>query len=188
MNTTLKTLILVSLFLHFAAGLLSPVYALYVQSIGGTLEQVGVTFAAMPFIIAIGLLILGKQTDKTGNEESYLLLGYVLKVIGFSGYLLVSTVPQLIIVQCILGISYVISTPAYQSLYTKHLTKGKFAQNWSVWEAVTQLSAATAAIVGSLVLKLFGFQSLFLLMTLFATLGLATTVILLRLKKTNQHT
>lgn len=178
MNKTLKTLVLISTCLHFSAGLFNPLYALFVEAIGGTVTQIGFTYATMPAIVAIGLIISGKVTDKTKNEKYYLIAGYVLKTAGFFSLILVNSIAQLILVQAIFGFSYIITTPAYASLYSKNLTQGKYASNWSAWEAATHIAGAVSAIVGSIILSRFDFATLFITMGIFSTIGVLISLTL----------
>ena len=79
---------------------------------------------------------------------------------------------KLFLVQILLGISTVITTPACDSFYTKYLEKGKFASQWSAWEATWFVVAGIAALIGAFLVKIFSFKILFLVMFFTSLIGL----------------
>ena len=83
MRRILKILILSSFFINLAAGLFGPIYAIFVEEIGGDLLTAGTAYAI--FAIASGSLIfmLGKWEDKVKHQEKLLVFGRFLAVIGF---------------------------------------------------------------------------------------------------------
>ena len=70
MRRILKILILSSFFINLAAGLFGPIYAIFVEEIGGDLLTAGTAYAI--FAIASGSLIfmLGKWEDKVNSALS----------------------------------------------------------------------------------------------------------------------
>ncbi len=83
-------------------------------------------------------------------------------------------------VQIIFGFSEAIGTPAYDSVYSKNLTKGKYASGWGAWESMHYIVVAIAALVGGFVAESFGFQTLFFFMFLLSLVGLLVSLNLLR--------
>ena len=91
-----------SLLTLFTAGLLFwsslasllPTLPLYVQSVGGTKQQIGFVMGAF----AIGLLLsrprLGKIADRTGRKQ-VLLIGVSVAAIAPIGYIFATSVPLL---------------------------------------------------------------------------------------------
>ena len=110
-------------------------------------------------VSGVGIFIMGKIQDKIKKEKRVILLGYILEMAGYLGYFFVSNMVQLFIVQVLLGISMTIRIPAFDSFYTKYLEPGKFASQWAAWEGVYFIVTGIAALIGALVVKLFGFRS-----------------------------
>jgi MFS family permease len=107
-------------------------------------------------------------------------MGYGLKCVGFLGYLFVSNPFELFIAQIILGIGTAIGIPAYDSLYSKWLDRGKYASEWALWEAMDYIISAIAAITGGILVYLYGFQILFVGMFIFSLFGLSISLYVLR--------
>ena len=159
-------------FFVFAMGMFGPIYAIYVQKIGGDILAAGIAWAVFMIISGVGILLMGNIQDKIKRDKTSIIVGYALMSLGFLGYFFVSNVSQLFLVQVLMGISAVILTPAYDSFYTKYLEKGKFASQWAAWEGVWHIVTGIAALVGAFLVKLFSFKFLFLVMFFTSLIGL----------------
>jgi len=180
MRRILKILILSSFFINLAAGLFGPIYAIFVEEIGGDLLTAGTAYAI--FAIASGSLIfmLGKWEDKVKHQEKLLVFGRFLAVIGFIGYLLIKNPTQLFIVQIIFGIESAIITPAFDSLFSKNLNRKKFASQWGTWESTAAITTGIAAIIGGYIAKEYGFQTLFTIMLIISIFSFLVTLLLIK--------
>lgn len=184
MHKQLKLFLILNSFFVFAMGMFGPIYAIYVQNIGGDILSAGTAWAIFMIISGVGILVMGKVQDKIKNDKPAIMLGYALEALGFLGYFFVSNVKQLFLVQVLLGVGTVIKTPAYDSFYTKYLEKGKFASQWAAWEAVWYIVTGIAALAGALLVKLFSFKFLFLVMFGVSLTGLFLSM---QLKEKNEH-
>ncbi len=183
MRKKLKILLFASALLMLAGGLFGPIYAVFVEQIGGDLLTAGGAYAA--FAIASGVLIffLSRWEDHVKHQEKLIVAGYFLSTIGFLGYLFIKTPLHLFIVQIILGFGEAVSSPAFDGLYSKNLQKGKFASEWGMWESLFYITTGVAAIAGGFLAQEFGFKVLFAVMFVFSLLGLISSLFLLKKKK-----
>ena len=172
MKSPRRLFLLANSFFVLALGMFGPIYAIFVQQIGGDILDAGAAWSIFMIISGVGMLIMGKVQDMLKREKPMILLGYGLRSSAYLGYLFVSNVWHLFIVQIFLGLSAVVITPASDSFYTKYLEKGKFASQWAAWESLFFIISGVAAIIGAFIVKLFGFRILFLGMFLVSLLGL----------------
>lgn len=172
MHKQLKLFLGVDSLFVLAAGMLGPIYAIFVQKIGGDILAAGSAWAIFMLVSGIGIFLMGKIQDKIKKDKPIIILGYAIRSLGFLGYFFVSNVIQLFIVQLLLGISTMVITPAYDSFYTKYLEKGKFASQWAAWEGMWYSISGVAALVGAFLAKIFGFKVLFLVMFFLSLIGL----------------
>ena len=95
-----------------AGGLFGPFYAVYVEDIGGDILIAGEAFAI--FSISSGILIyfISKWGDHVKHTEKLLVFSRALTALGFLGYVFVSDIRGLFIVQIILGAAVAIGIPA----------------------------------------------------------------------------
>ena len=166
-----------------AGGLFGPIYAVFVEKIGGDLLTAGTAYAAFAITTGVLIFLISKWEDKAKHLEKFVILGYALSCIGFIGYLLIKEPWHLFIVQIIFGIGEAINTPAWDGLYSKSLDKGKFASQWGLWESMQWIVTAIAAAIGGLIANLFGFRFLFYIMLFISIIGLIISALLIIKKK-----
>lgn len=183
MRRTIKILLLVSALFSLATGLFGPIYAVFVEQIGGDLLDAGGAYAAFSISAGILLLLASKWEDRVKHQEKLVILGYFLNCLGFAGYLFVSNPLELFVVQAIFGISTAITNPAYDGLYSKYLERGHFVWQWGIWEASYFIVIGIAAILGGAIAQFWGFKALFGIMLAISVLGLLVSFTLLRKAK-----
>ena len=172
MHKQLKLFLVANSFFLLAAGMLGPIYALFVKEIGGGILVAGSSWAIFMIVSGLGIFIMGKIQDNMKKDKPVIITGYALESLGFLGYFFVSDVIHLFIVQFLLGISMVIQVPVFDSFYTKYLEKGRFASQWSAWEGLYFTITGVAALVGAFLVEIFGFKILFLIMFFLSLIGL----------------
>jgi len=180
MQKELKILLLSSVFLNLAAGLFGPLYAIFVQEIGGNLTVAG--FAYSIYAITTGVLIffISKWEDRFQHEGKLIALGRFLAVIGFVGYLFVNKPTDLYILQLVFALSGAITYPAVTSFYSKHLDKGKFASEWGIWGSAVWIVIGIAAIIGGHLANNYGFNLIFMIMAGLSFISFLVSLVLLK--------
>ena len=163
-------------FFGIAFGMFGPIYAIYVQKIGGDILAVGAAWAIFMITSGVGILLMGRLQDKIKNDKITIIIGNALTSLAYLGYFFVANVTQLFLVQLLLGISMVIKTPASDSFYTKYLEKEKFASQWAAWESLWYITAGGAAVIGAYLVKMFDFKVLFLVMFFISLIGLFLSI------------
>ena len=120
---------------------------------------------SIALVAGLTSLISGKYSDKIKENELIIVLGYSIMGIGFLLYFWVNSVIFLFIVQAIIGIGEAIYSPAFDSVYSKNLNSNKFGRQWGAWESMNYFTTAFGAITGGGLVTLFGFQTLFVVMS-----------------------
>ena len=164
-----------SLLTLFTAGLLFwssmasllPTLPLYVQSVGGTKQQIGFVMGAF----AIGLLLsraqLGKLADSRGRKQ-VLLLGASVAAIAPLGYLLAQSIPLLLLIRAFHGISIAAFTTAYSALVTDLSPPGKRGELIGYMSLVSPIGLAFGPAIGGFVQEWVGHTPLFAMSATFA--------------------
>ncbi len=180
MKRELRTLLVASSLFMLAGGLFGPIYAIFVEEIGGSLLDAGIAYSA--FAIASGILIffISRWEDHIKHQEKLVVVGYILSCTGFLGYLFIRNPMELFLVQIIFGIGEAIGTPAYDGLYSRHLEKGKFISEWGMWESMSYIIIGVAAALGGFVASLYGFRTLFTLMLGLSLIGFVISLLLVK--------
>jgi len=164
-----------SLLTLFTAGLLFwsslasllPTLPLYVQSVGGTKQQIGFVMGAF----AIGLLLsrpqLGKIADSRGRKQ-VLLLGASVAAIAPLGYLLAQSIPLLLLIRVFHGLSIAAFTTAYSALVTDLSPPGKRGELIGYMSLVNPIGLAVGPAIGGFVQAWVGYTPLFAMSAAFA--------------------
>ena len=170
-NKVLRLLLLTNGFVLLAGAMLGPIYALFVEDIGGDLLDA--SLAGTLFALAGGLTVLlsGKYADRLARPEDVMSAGYLFLASGFFAYLFAGSVWHILIIQAILGFGEAIYSPAYNAIYSRHLDKHHEAAEWGLWEAMAYFVAAGGAIAGGYIATFLSFQGLFGIMTIFCLLS-----------------
>ncbi len=169
MRNGLKILISSSFAYHIAAGSFAPIYAIFVEKIGGGILEASGIWSVQALIIGVLVFLLSKLEDKL-DKRKMLVFGYGLHAVGFIAYNFVSNIWQLFAVQSFLGIAAAITIPAFDAFYSRSLDRGKESSEWGVWESGSRIISAGAAMLGGFVAAEFGFRYLFVLMSVFSIL------------------
>ncbi len=155
-----------------AAAMLGPIYAVFVEKIGGDILTAGTSFAVFSLVMGVLILIMGKIEDIILKEtELWICAGYFIIAISFFSYLFVKAPWHLFIVQIFLGIGEAIETPAFSALYSKYLDHKRPAFQWGAWDAMRNFATAGGAVFGAILATIFGFNILFILMGIFALIS-----------------
>lgn len=183
MNKGLKYLLLSDFWAVLAIGMIGPIYAIFVEKIGGDILEASIGYFAYMFTSAIAIIIIGKLTDKNSRLESFIFFGYALNNLGIIMYIFVNSQLMFIITQIILGLGVALKLPAYDALYSTYLEEHKEASEWGYWEALQYIATAFGAIIGGIIAKLFGFKILFAMMGLVSVMSMVSSIHLFKSKK-----
>ncbi len=187
MNKLLEILLVSSFFGNMAAGFIGPIYAVFVEQVGGNLVTAGIAYAIFAIVSGVLLILLGRWEDHVKHKENLLVWSRVLSIAGFAGYLLVHSPEQLFLVQLVLGISRALGAPAFDSIYSKNIDKKDESFEWGAWEGIYQIALGVSAMVGGVIAESFGFSVLFIVMTLFGLVSLLATFALVVERKSLAH-
>ncbi len=165
-NKAIKILLITNGLILVAGAMIGPIYALFVEEIGGSLLDASYAFGVFAFVAGIVTLISGNYADKIKENELILVAGYGFMGIGFFGYIFVNSIFLLLIVQAVIGLGEAVYGPAFDAIYSKHLDKNRAGREWGAWEAMNYFTAAFGAVAGGILVTLFGFNIIFIVMGL----------------------
>ncbi len=165
-NRALRILLVTNAMVLIAGATLGPIYALFVEKIGGNLLDASLAFSTFAVAAGIATLISGRYSDKIKETELILVLGYAIMGIGFLSYIWVNSILSLLIVQVIIGLGEAIYAPAFDAVYSRHLNGQRVGREWGNWEALNYFMLAFGAAVGGILVSNFGFNMIFVIMSL----------------------
>jgi MFS family permease len=181
MHRAIKILIASSIFFSFSSGLFGPIYAIFVEKIGGDILTASSAWTLYSVVIGILILVFGKWEDKL-NKRKMIVLGYFINTIGIAGYLFIQQPIQIFIIQAILGVSSAILNPAWNAIFSTSLDRHRESSEWAYWEGAIRIDAGIAAVIGGAIATIFGFHVLFVFMTITAAASTVISALFLRKK------
>ncbi len=154
-----------------------PVIPLYVDSLGGTTDQIGIVMGSF----AIGLLLfrpyLGRETDRQGRVK-VMRLGLLVAMVMPCCYALFPAIPLLIVFRAIHGISIAAFTTGYSALAADLAPAGQRGEILGYMSLVNPLGLAIGPVLGGWMQMGFGYQVLFYTASTLGGLGLWLTLYL----------
>lgn len=164
-NRALRILLITNGLVLLAGAMIAPIYALFVENIGGSLLDASLTGGFFALAAGITTLLAGKFADKNKRDELIVASGYLIMGLGFLLYIFVNSIWFLFGVQILIGFAEAFYSPAFDSLYSKHVTKKKAGTEWGAWESINYFSIAIGAAIGGIIVSNFGFTPIFITMS-----------------------
>ncbi len=179
-NKIVKVLIISDFFLYLGWGLLAPVFAIFILENIATqsaLEAAKIAgFSALFYWITKSLLEIpiGFFLDKKYGEKDDFWLMVVGTFITASvpiGFLFSSLPWHIYFFQIIQAIGMAMTLPAWLAIFTRHIDKGKEAFEWGMATTSIGTGAGIAGGVGGIMAGVFGFNVLFIFVSIFTLLS-----------------
>lgn len=183
MKKGLKILLLSDAYINLALGMIGPIYAIFVEQIGGDILDASWAYSAYLFTAGVVMYLLSKWEDRYKHKEKLIVAGYALTSVGCLFYIFVFNQITLLATQVTLGLAIAVLDPAFDSTYSHYITKREEASDWGAWEAMSYVVTAIAAIIGGYVANFLGFKILFIAMFIISLLGVIKSLSLFKNKK-----
>ena len=179
-NKIIRILIISDFFLNLGWGLLAPVFAIFIleniatQSISEASKVAG--FAALFYWLTKSLLEIpiGHFLDKKHGEKDdfwFMVIGTFITALVPIGYLFSSMPWHIYFFQIIHAAGMAMTLPSWLAIFTRHIDKGKEAFEWSMATTSIGAGAGIAGGVGGIMAGIFGFNILFIFVSMFTLLS-----------------
>ncbi len=164
-NPVIRFLVISDTVFMGAAGLLGPIFALFVTDFirGGDEAVAGLAAGIYLFTKSVFQIPIAHWIDRVRGERDdfWLLFGFTV-VIGLTPllYLVINTPAQLYLVQFLIGLCTAFTFPTYMAIFTRHIDKEKEGTEWGVYFTLTDLTGAAMAALGGYIAAVSGFRPL----------------------------
>ena len=173
MNRTLGLLIVSDIFVLTGFGLVAPILAIFINDnlVGGSIFSAGL--ASTIFLLTHALLQIFFSYKFNPKDRLWMLrLGTLIIALVPLGYILSPHIYHIYAVEFVYGIGAAFAYPAWSSLFTAHLEKGKRGFQYSVYSSSVGIGTAITAGVGAWLAEKTSFQLVFILTGIIAVAGL----------------
>ena len=161
MHRNIKLLLLASTLIHAGANLLAPVYAVYIEQIGGNLLDAGIAVGIYAILKGILYFLFDKVDESKFSKRVMMFTGYAIMGLGYLTYLFAQTPHHVFIIQGILAVGETIINPSWCATIAVSLEEGKERHIYSHFYGYRSLFEGLAAILGGLFAMQFGFNVVF---------------------------
>lgn len=160
-------------FAHLAGGMMTPVYYLFTERIGGDAFDSGNTYGLYLMIHAIAIGIFSRNNYILKNRKKIIFISYFLQLSSSILYLFVSNILMLGYLQIFLAIQSSLYATVFHSYYGNIATNSEIEDSkvWSLWNISTYLGVGLASILGGYVATYYTFDYIFYLMMVFSTIS-----------------
>ena len=136
-NPVIRLLIISDTILMGAAGLLGPIFALFVEDFiqGGDAAVAGLAAGIYLFTKSVLQIPIAHFIDRIrGEKDDFWIMLIFTILIAFIPllYLVINTPLQLYIVQFVLGFFTAFTFPTYMAIFTRHIDKEKEGTEWVI--------------------------------------------------------
>jgi len=175
-NPVIRFLIISDTVLIGAAGLLGPIFALFIEDFiqGGSAAVAGTAVGIYLFTKSILQIPIAHFIDKIRGEKDDFWVMFIFTILIALVpllYIIIKTPPQLYAVQFILGLFTAFTFPTYMAIFTRHIDKEKEGTEWGIYFTLTDLTSATLAVVGGYIATIQGFPTLIIAVVVMSVLG-----------------
>ncbi len=169
LNRLLLTSYIMSL---FSEGVILPIYAVFVQRIGGDVFDAGIALGI--FLMGEGIftaLIHNKKKRTHKQKINLMVLGWFVWFAGILFYLFISNKWTLFAAQVLLALGNALADPIYDEEFAQNTKKSTEEKEWGFFEGGKSFVDGISAIAGGAIAAFFGFNILIYVMVLTATIS-----------------
>lgn len=160
----LRALLLASSLFMFAFAMFSPIYAIFVQKIGGGVVEASRAWALFGLTAGLLTFICGRLENKMKEVELAIVWSQLLIGLAYVAFYFTRSVNGLYVVMIILGIGEALYWPAFHALYGRHVDGRKSTWLWGVYDGLTYIVPAFGSALGGWLVAIYGFGIIFMIM------------------------
>jgi len=185
LNKIIKVLIFSDFALLSGFGFVTPIFAVFLTEriVGGNVRVAGYAAAIYLIVYSLAVLPISKYLDKNHGEKDDLwvmIVGNILATLAIFAYIFSRLPWHIYILQAIYGLGMAMNSPGYNAIFTRHISKGKEAFNWSVRSALIGVGGGVAGALGGIVADKFGFNTLFVGVAVFVLVSALIPLLILK--------
>lgn len=171
LRRSLLTLFVAGLLFWSSIAALLPTLPLYIQSVGGNSQQIGVVMGSF----AIGLLLFRPMLGRMADDRSrklVLLIGVAVVAIAPLGYVFITSIPLLMVLRAFHGISVAAFTTGFSALVADLSPPNQRGELIGYMSLVNPLGVAIGPALGGFIQAGYGYPPLFITSFALGVVGL----------------
>ncbi|MDE2037810.1 MAG: MFS transporter [Patescibacteria group bacterium] len=168
----------------FAESIILPIYAIFVQKVGGSILDAGIAYGLFLITEAAFTMVVHRYKWDANQRIGLMVGGWLIWLGGVFTYLLISDIWMLFVCQVLMAIGNAVADPVIDEELAAHTDMGLEEFEWGIFEGSKAFSDGAAAIVGAAIAAYLGFGVLIWFMVAVATASfLMILVYVMKLRK-----
>ncbi len=173
-NSLYKLLISSYIFSTFSEGIIMPIYAIFVQKIGGNILDASGAMAIFFITEGVFTIIIHRPKWSNSHRATLLIGGWVIWLLGIIAYLFISNMTMLFVTQILTALGNAIADPVFYRELSDHTDRKSEEFEWGLFDGSKVILDGIAALLGGVIASLYGFRPL-----IFTMIGAATISLLI---------
>jgi MFS family permease len=161
LSKALLNLLACDILIEIGWGMVYPIYAIYIEDIGGTIRDAGFANGLYCMMAGISAIIAGSIEDKFKRNKYFMFLSSLGLGIGFLMYPFIQNIHELYIIRAFQGICTAFFWPVFESIYADNIPKSSEAEGWSFLDASYYFSTMIGSSLSGIIASLFGVKFVF---------------------------
>ena len=157
-----ELLLKASFFGTFSESMWVPLYAMFVERVGGNILDAGIGYAIFEIVTGIIVITFGRSRLFSEHLEFLTFTGFTVAGFGDLLLIMVKNKYELFIVQVVIGIAVGILNPAWDALYSEVSEVSK----WTLWSGGVTFFTGISALLAGVIVRFQSFRAMFLIMAI----------------------
>lgn len=171
----------------FSEAILVPIYAVFVQKVGGDILDAAGAIATFYIVSGLGEILIHRTTWSKKHRLALMFWGWLVWLGGVVSFLFISNIATLFLAQILTALGNAIANPAYDAELAEHTDNENRESQYGYYEGIQDIFQGVAALIGGIVAFAYGFKLLIVVMILTASVSFILSAIYLRkIKSTNE--
>lgn len=163
-NKPIGILLFISGAFMFAFAMFSPLYAIFVQKVGGGVTDAANAWSVFLLTAGVFTLITGKIENKMKEKELAIAWSQFIICLAYCLFYFTNSLLMLYLSMFVIGLANAFFWPAFHSIFDQHAEGVHVTVRWSLYDSLAYLVPAIGTFLGGMVVKFYGFGLLFLIM------------------------
>lgn len=160
----------------FSEAVLIPIYAVFVQKVGGDILDAAGAIATFYIVCGLGEIFIHRTSWSQKHRLSLMFWGWLVWLAGIVFFLFISNIFTLFLAQVLTALGNAIADPAYDAELAEHTDSEERDSQYGYYEGIQDIFQGVAALIGGLVAFAYGFKLLIILMIITATISFILSI------------
>lgn len=143
----------------FASGILMPIYAFFVQKIGGGILETSWAVALYSILYGLGTILIHQTPWSHKHRMHFLWLGWLMWLVSMALYFIMTNVTMLYLAQVLQALGDAMYEPVFDAEFSEQVATNP-SGGWAFFNGTTSIFSGVASVAGGLIATTFGFDTL----------------------------